>query len=261
MVKQNAAFEQQMGTLKTTGVTDAKIQLAEAKASLNKAEIAAKANDIVNPDEAKPAVKPDANAGAEKLEPVAKQDGVEPKLAEKPADAAKPNEAEPAAKLDANAKAEEPEPAVKQDGVEPKPAEKPADAAKPDEAKPAEKPLSVADAKKAVLEAKIKLDAVRAARMDDETYVSSTRTVARYDAMMNIVASVGQVAQSLIQNSNAYMQAGITEKGAEQQKAQEELDQTKDLFSQAQELVNQIIKLMQAVIAAESQSMRDAIQV
>ena len=161
----------------------------------------------------------------------------------------------------ASAEAEEPEPAAKQDGVEPKPAEKPADAAKPGEAEPAEKPLSVEDAKKAVLEAKIKLDAVRAARMDDETYVSSTRTVARYDAMMNIVASVGQVAQSLVQNTNAYMQAGITEKSAEQQKAQEELDQTKDLFSQAQELVNQIIKLMQAVIAAESQSMRDSIQV
>ena len=38
------------------------------------------------------------------------------------------------------------------------------------------------------------------------------------------------------------------------------LDQTKDLFSQEQKVIEQVIQLCQAVIQAESQSMRDAIQ-
>jgi len=45
-----------------------------------------------------------------------------------------------------------------------------------------------------------------------------------------------------------------------QQQQQEELEQTKDLFGQAQNLVDSVVQLMQAVSAAESQSMRDAIQ-
>ena len=48
--------------------------------------------------------------------------------------------------------------------------------------------------------------------------------------------------------------------GAQQKTSEEELDQTKDLFNQALSLVDSIVKLMQAVRAAEAQSMRDAIQ-
>ena len=38
------------------------------------------------------------------------------------------------------------------------------------------------------------------------------------------------------------------------------LDQTRDLFSQEQKLIDQVIQLFSAVIQAENQSMRDAIQ-
>jgi hypothetical protein len=55
-------------------------------------------------------------------------------------------------------------------------------------------------------------------------------------------------------------QADATAQGALSKKSEEELDQTKDLFNQALSLVDSIVKLMQAVRAAEAQSMRDAIQ-
>lgn len=97
-------------------------------------------------------------------------------------------------------------------------------------------------------------------RNEDAKFLEATRDIQKFEAYNNIVYACGNVAQSLVQNINALMQANATEKGADQQKAQEELDQTKDLFNQAQDLVNQVIQLMQAVSAAESQSMRDAIQ-
>ena len=65
--------------------------------------------------------------------------------------------------------------------------------------------------------------------------------------------SVGQSISSLI-SAEATMQQGET------QKEQEMLDQTKDLFQQEQKLIDQVVQLCQAVIQAESQSMRDAIQ-
>ncbi|MBO7654657.1 MAG: type III secretion system translocon subunit SctB [Kiritimatiellae bacterium] len=179
MIKQNTAFKQQADTMKTTGVTEAKAQLAEHTQQLKKLE-----SD----------------------EPVLKEGTNDPLTAE-------------------------------------------------------ERTAKIAEVKDAIKADKIKLHTARTERLSDETYLSSDRTIKKFDAMLNIVASVGQVAQSLVQNTNALLQAGITEEGARQQKAQEDLDQTKDLFSQAQELVNQIIKVMQAVIAAENQSMRDSIQV
>ena len=48
---------------------------------------------------------------------------------------------------------------------------------------------------------------------------------------------------------------------AEQKEAEEGLDQTKDLFQQAQTLVDNVVQLMKAVTSAETQSMRDTIQV
>lgn len=98
-------------------------------------------------------------------------------------------------------------------------------------------------------------------RSEDTKFLEATRNIQKFEAYNNIVYAVGNVAQNIIQNINALLQANATEEGAAQQKAQEELDQTKDLFSQAQELINDVIQLMQAVLSAETTSMRDAIQV
>ena len=97
-------------------------------------------------------------------------------------------------------------------------------------------------------------------RNEDAKFLEATRDIQKFEAYNNIVYAIGNVAHNIVQNINALIQANATEKNAQQQKSQEELDQTKDLFSQAQELINQIVQLMQAISSAESQSIRDAIQ-
>ena len=66
--------------------------------------------------------------------------------------------------------------------------------------------------------------------------------------------------QGMTQNITGMINAEATKKGAEQEQQKDQLDQVKDLFQQAQSLIDSVVQLMQAVAAAESQSMRDAIQ-
>ena len=62
------------------------------------------------------------------------------------------------------------------------------------------------------------------------------------------------------QNLSALEQAEATCQGAEQQRENEMLDQTKDLFAQDQKVIDAVVQLMQAVLQAETTSIRDAIQ-
>ena len=55
-------------------------------------------------------------------------------------------------------------------------------------------------------------------------------------------------------------QAEATAMGADQKKAEEALEQTKDLMSSFQEVIEAVKQLAQAVLAAENESMRNAIQ-
>ncbi len=75
-----------------------------------------------------------------------------------------------------------------------------------------------------------------------------------------INTSIGNMLQSMTQNISGMINAEATREGAEQQEQQDQLDQTKDLFEQAQGLVDSVVQLMQAIAAAESQSMHEAIQ-
>ncbi len=90
-------------------------------------------------------------------------------------------------------------------------------------------------------------------------YLKAAKAFAKGEMFNMLVNALGNGLQSMVSNWAQMHQADATAKGALSQKAQEDLDQTKDLFGQAQTLVNQVIQLMQAVIQAESQSMRDAI--
>ena len=76
----------------------------------------------------------------------------------------------------------------------------------------------------------------------------------------NINGAIGNVLQSTASNVASLRTAEATRTGAETKKQEEMLDQTKDLFSQEQKLIDQVVQLFSAVIQAESQSMRDAIQ-
>ncbi len=126
---------------------------------------------------------------------------------------------------------------------------------------PEARDAKIAELKLEVAAGEKKLDSAYEARRSDLDYMQATRDFAKFETYNTMLNAAGQVVQGLISNVNQIMQSKATEKEAERQKASEDLDQTKDLFGQAQELVNEVIKLMQSVIAAESQSMRDAIQV
>ena len=91
-------------------------------------------------------------------------------------------------------------------------------------------------------------------------YIKASNTITKAQAVNNLIAAIGSAGQSFIQNLTQMQQADATAQGALSKKSEEELDQTKDLFNQALSLVDSIVKLMQAVRAAEAQSMRDAIQ-
>lgn len=97
-------------------------------------------------------------------------------------------------------------------------------------------------------------------RVNDLAYIKATYALNAGRTTVDIISAIGNATQSFINNLVQYEQAETTKLSAEQKKKEEELDQTKDLFGQAQSLVDAVVQLMQAVRSAETQSMRDAIQ-
>ena len=111
-----------------------------------------------------------------------------------------------------------------------------------------------------VNEATAAYQAAQTTRANSVDYIKASNTITKAQAVNNLIAAIGSAGQSFIQNLTHMQQADATAQGALSKKSEEELDQTKDLFNQALSLVDSIVKLMQAVRAAEAQSMRDAIQ-
>ena len=93
----------------------------------------------------------------------------------------------------------------------------------------------------------------------DVGYMKGVHTENRARMFGDMIAALGNVAQGCVSSASQMLNAEATEAGAQQQKSQEMLDQAKDLFSQCQSLINSVIQLMQAVLQAEVESMRDAI--
>ena len=118
----------------------------------------------------------------------------------------------------------------------------------------------IAELKAEVKSAMKGIEEAQTLRQSDVSYLKASQTINNAQAVNGLIGAIGGMAQNFIQSATQLQQAEATQEGAEQQKKQEELDQTKDLFNQAQELVNSVVQLMQAIGAAETQSMRDAIQ-
>ena len=85
--------------------------------------------------------------------------------------------------------------------------------------------------------------------------------------MMNRWMGIQQLSMSLSQMTNAagnmigeMVRANSTMEGVEQTQHNEQLDQIKDLFSQAETVVQAVIQLMQAVLSAENESLMEAIR-
>jgi hypothetical protein len=91
-------------------------------------------------------------------------------------------------------------------------------------------------------------------------YRGALRRIETLTGINAINTAIGNMLQSMTQSISGAITSEATRMGADQQKEQEQLDQTKDLFNQAQSVVDAAVQLMQAVRQAEAQSMRDAIQ-
>lgn len=91
-------------------------------------------------------------------------------------------------------------------------------------------------------------------------YMKAGNSFQRGEAYNGLINTIGTCVQSVIQNATQLQQAKATEESAAQQQAQGNLDQMKDFFDAAGDLMTQVIQLMNAVGSAEAQSMRDAIQ-
>ena len=85
--------------------------------------------------------------------------------------------------------------------------------------------------------------------------------------MMNRWMGIQQLQMSFFQMANAsgtmisqMVQARATMEGVEQTQHNEQLDQIKDLFQQAETVVQAVVQLMQAVLSAENESIMEAIR-
>lgn len=120
--------------------------------------------------------------------------------------------------------------------------------------------MTVSEQKDLVIDARSRLDVTmdRAYKRMDVKALDQRMT--KLVGIGNINQAVGGVLQTMAQQLSAIKSSEATRQQAETTKQEEMLDQTKDLFSKAQDLVNQAVQLYAAVIQAENQSMRDAIQ-
>ena len=104
------------------------------------------------------------------------------------------------------------------------------------------------------------VDSAEHGRTTDLEYLKATRSLQAGEAHLGIVNALGNASQNFVQNLSSFLAAKSKDYEAEATKLQDELDQTKEIFNQAQQLVDAVVQLMQAVTSAETQSMRDAIQ-
>ena len=120
--------------------------------------------------------------------------------------------------------------------------------------------LDPADHKLLVNGAKAENDIALRRLNESEDYKQAGLRIQRLMGFNGIIMSIGGTLQSMTQNLSALQQSEATRQGAEQQRENEMLDQTKDLFAQDQKVIDAVIQLMQAVLQAETTSIRDAIQ-
>ena len=118
-----------------------------------------------------------------------------------------------------------------------------------------------AERQRLTLNAESRLGEAQALMRGDTSYIKAGQIIQRYEGINSIINAAGVCMQNIVQSTNAILQSEATKQGAIQEQKKEELEQMKDLYNQAGDLVRSVVQLMQAVISAETQSMRDAIQV
>ena len=120
---------------------------------------------------------------------------------------------------------------------------------------------TAAERQRLTVNAETRLTEAQALMKGDTSYIKAGQIIQRYEGINSLINAGGVCMQNIVQNITAIQQADATEEGALQEKKKEELEQVKDLFNQAGDLLQAIVQLLHAIGSAETQSMRDAIQV
>ncbi len=103
------------------------------------------------------------------------------------------------------------------------------------------------------------VDAAHQKLSADSDYVQGRNQQDKWHNIGDIFGAIGSVLQGTVRAAADMQSAEATEMSADQKRAEEERDQIKDLFMQAQDVVKAVLSLFSAVLQAESSSMRDAI--
>ena len=105
-----------------------------------------------------------------------------------------------------------------------------------------------------------KYDFAKRAMELDNKYMGSQKMMNRWMGIQQLQMSLAQMANASGNMISQMVQAKATMEGAEQTQHNEQLDQIKDLFSQAETVIQAVIQLMQAVLSAENDSLMEAIR-
>ena len=124
----------------------------------------------------------------------------------------------------------------------------------------AELKANVDEAKAKVMEKRIQFESNKQQMKHSDGYDDLQEKQAWTRATFDISQAFGNFSQTMVCGFVDLKQAEATAMGADQKKAEEALEQTKDLMSSFQEVIEAVKQLAQAVLAAENESMRNAIQ-
>ncbi len=120
--------------------------------------------------------------------------------------------------------------------------------------------MSPSEQKDLVATARARVDVTMDRVMQRTDFKAAERKMSTLMGINNINQAIGGVLQSTAQHLSTIYASDATREGAEKQREEEMLDQTKDLFQQEQKVIDQVVQLCGAILQAETQSMRDAIQ-
>ena len=119
---------------------------------------------------------------------------------------------------------------------------------------------NVETAKAQVMEKRVQFESNKQQMKHSDGYDALQEKQAWTRATFDIAQGFGNFGQTMVRGFVDLKQAEATMKGADQKKAEEALEQTKDLMASFQEVIDAVMQLAQAVLAAENESMRSAIQ-
>ena len=118
-----------------------------------------------------------------------------------------------------------------------------------------------------VTESRVKLEQKRADfRVKKDVMGQSAKSVkleisqARTRAISDINMALGSLGNNMVKGFADMEIAKATGKAADQKRAEEEINESKELMNSFQEVIDKVVQLAQAMLQAETQSMRDAIQ-